>query len=122
MAYDSDTGREEIMSFGRLTPKQFEDPARDRRDSPRRPMFKSAKLIFNDNQSVVDCVLRDISVSGARVRVATWFNCHKQVVLKEQVVLKISRGVSYSCDVVWSHDNQVGLRFHEQADLKSVGK
>ena len=104
------------MAFGKLDPKQFQDPARNRRASPRRRQYKSATLIFNDNQSVVDCVLRDISTTGARVQVQGWFDC------PEQVLLKISKGLSYSSDVVWSRDNQLGLRFHEQADLKLVGK
>ncbi len=104
------------MAFGKLDPKQFQDPARNRRARPRRRQYKSAKLIFNDNQSVVDCVLRNISTTGARVQVGGWFDC------PEQVLLKISKGLSYSSDVVWSRDNQLGLRFHEQADLKLVGK
>ncbi len=104
------------MSFGKRDPKQFQDPAMDRRANPRRRMYKSAKLIFNDNQSVVDCVLRDISASGARVQVKGWFEC------PEQVVLKLSDGLSHSSDLVWSRNNQLGLRFHGQAELELVGK
>ena len=104
------------MSFGKRDPKQFLDPANNRRASPRRRQYKAAKLVFNDNQSVVDCVVRDISDTGARVRVGGWFDC------PERLVMKVSDGVSYSAEVVWFQNHELGLRFHGKANLEMVEK
>jgi hypothetical protein len=104
------------VSFGKRDPKQFEDPAKDRRRSPRRRQYKAAKLVFNDNQSVVDCILRDISGTGARVQLDGWFDC------PAQVLLKLSNGLAFLSDVVWSRDNQLGLHFREQVKVELLGQ
>ena len=56
------------MSIGKKEPTQVKSTADDHRDSRRERRFLGAKLVFNNDQSVIDCVLRDISATGARVR------------------------------------------------------
>ena len=107
---------EKPVSFGKRDPKQFKEPGRDRRRSKRRRQYKAAKLIFNDNQSVIDCILRDISGTGARVQLESWFDC------PEQVLLRLSDGLAFLSDVVWSRDNQLGLHFREQVRVELLGK
>ncbi len=104
------------VSFGKRDPKQFEESGKSLRRSTRRRQYKAAKLIFNDNRSVVDCILRDISGTGARVQLESWFDC------PEQVLLRLSDGLAFLSDVVWSRDNQLGLNFREQVQVDLLGK
>ena len=41
----------------------------ERRSIYRRRALKTGKIIFNDRQSVIDCVVRDESDAGARLKV-----------------------------------------------------
>lgn len=84
----------------------------ERRASPRVRRYKAAKLAFkdkNDNQTTVDCMLCDISASGARVRLKSLFDGPTQVVL--EVIDDFKR----SADVMWYQNNELGLRFHAEA-------
>ena len=40
---------------------------KERRAHPRRRVLKRVKAVFNDRGSVADCVMRDISLGGARL-------------------------------------------------------
>lgn len=39
----------------------------ERRAHPRHRVIKRVKAVFNDNRSVFDCVMRDLSLGGARL-------------------------------------------------------
>jgi hypothetical protein len=43
----------------------------NRRQSARFRTLKGAKAVFNEGSSVVDCVVRDLSDTGARLKVET---------------------------------------------------
>ena len=110
------------MSIGNKKPTQVQEPTQvqdtsdEHRISQRQRQFKRAKLIFNNDQSVIDCVLRDISATGARVRLKGLFDGPKQI------VLKVSDNLTYSADVMWNRNNELGLRFHGEAKLEMAGK
>ncbi len=74
--------------------------------------MKTARIIFNNENSSVDCTLRDISDSGAKVRVNGWFD------VPQEVQLQIPEGVERfgqlaDCNVVWHHGDLLGLAFAE---------
>ena len=80
----------------------------ERRASPRIRRYKAAKLAFknkNDNQTVVDCLLHDISATGARVRLKRLFDG------PQQIVLEVNGDFKRSADVMWYLNNELGLRF-----------
>ena len=90
---------------------QTQHTGEERRASQRVRRYKPAKLAFknkNDNQTVVDCMLRDISVTGARVRLKSLFDGPKLVVLG--VIGDFTR----SADVMWYRNNELGLRFRDE--------
>ncbi len=83
----------------------------ERRASLRIRRYKAAKLAFknkNDNQTVVDCMLRDISATGARVRLKSLFDG------PNQIVLEVIDDFALSADVMWYRDNELGLRFRDE--------
>ncbi len=77
----------------------------ERRGAVRRRRLKSAKIIFNDASSVIDCRIRDISTTGARLECESAYSCPKEMVLED------SDGNSVACEVVWATDTQLGVRF-----------
>jgi hypothetical protein len=52
----------------------------ERRASPRQRRLQGGKIVFNDNSSVITCVVRDLSKTEARLGVASpvgipdWFD------------------------------------------------
>jgi hypothetical protein len=60
------TARVDAMS--QVCAKSFEE----RRASPRQRRFNGAKIVFNNNSSVIDCIVRDLSAHGARLVVASF--------------------------------------------------
>ena len=83
------------------------------RISQRRRQLKSAKLAFNNESSVIDCVVRDISDHGAGVR------CESTAHIPNNVILRVTNGSIYEAEVVWRSDTQLGLRFKESQELKN---
>jgi PilZ domain len=43
----------------------------DNRSTSRNRTLKTAKIILNDNQSVIDCAVKDISTAGAKIKTPT---------------------------------------------------
>lgn len=105
------------MAIGKRDPKALQEQVENHRDNQRLRQYKAAKLIFNDDQSVIDCVLRDLSPTGARVRLGDLL-----VDCPQQLVLKISDGVTFSADVMWHRNNELGLQFHGEVNLEIAGK
>jgi hypothetical protein len=55
------TARVDAMS--QACAKSFDE----RRASPRQRRLNGAKIVFNNNSSVIDCIVRDLSPHGARL-------------------------------------------------------
>ena len=77
----------------------------EKRIAPRHRVFKHGVLAFNDGGSV-DCTVRSLSATGARIDV---FN---PIGLPGNFVLLIeSDHFSRPCHSVWSRDKQIGVAF-----------
>jgi hypothetical protein len=78
----------------------------ERRVSPRQRRLNGAKIVFNNDSSVIDCVVRDLSPQGARLLVAS------PVGIPGQFDLRIERnGVCHPSKVAWRANNQIGVMF-----------
>ncbi|HEX9446898.1 MAG TPA: PilZ domain-containing protein [Dongiaceae bacterium] len=78
---------------------------RDRRIAPRRRVLKSAKILFNEDVSVFDCIIRDISESGARLSLGLFQP------LPKRFKLVVSDLGIHVCELVRSIGNDYGVRF-----------
>ena len=47
----------------------MDSASKERRGSPRRRVLKGSIILFNDRHSTLPCTVRDLSATGARVRV-----------------------------------------------------
>lgn len=77
----------------------------ERRKDQRHRTFKAGKIAFNRG-AVIDCTVRNLSRSGARLDIAD------QIVIPEQFMLLIERdNLQYPCYVEWRKENQIGVSF-----------
>ncbi len=72
-------------------------------------MLKGAKLLFNE--SVVDCLVLNVSETGARVRTAA------VVPIPDQVRLRLNDGATFSATVRWTRGVEFGFSFDGPASL-----
>jgi hypothetical protein len=81
------------------------DNITEKRREPRHRVLKSGRLAFQGGGGV-DCTVRSISPTGARIDVAN------PVGLPESFTLLIEADhVMRHCHPVWSHDRQIGVAF-----------
>ena len=80
----------------------------ERRGSPRTKVFKKGKLIHTNNLTVFDCMIRDISETGARL------SCGETALMPKEMrlVLHSQREVRL-VRVVWRRPREIGVQFLE---------
>jgi hypothetical protein len=80
----------------------------DNRYVPRRRVLKGGKIIFPDGTMVADCVIRNLSVAGARLDVpATLALPHEFKLLDVQTERR------YIAKVAWRRGDQMGVEFSD---------
>jgi hypothetical protein len=78
----------------------------DARIAARRRVLKAGVVAYNDRHVTLSCVVRDISATGARVRV------EGSVSAPDTFELLIDAdGFEVNCQVVWRKDSEAGVRF-----------
>ena len=72
----------------------------------RRRVFNGAKVIFHNGASVIDCIVRDMSEHGAKIRMS------RPTVLPGTIELLINRNNSVvPARVCWNKGTDAGLAF-----------
>jgi hypothetical protein len=77
----------------------------NRRITLRKKTLKSAKIIFNKKQSVIDCFVRDVSDTGAKLQVSDLAG------IPRTFTLIFNDGSSHECERVRAHGAELGVRF-----------
>jgi hypothetical protein len=91
--------------MAKLRAMAMSELASDKRIAPRHRVFKHGVLAFNGGGSV-DCTVRSLSETGARIDVVN------PVGLPESFVLVIETDhFSRHCHSVWSRNKQIGVAF-----------
>ena len=78
----------------------------ERRRSARRRVFKSAICTHSGKHIGVPCTVRDISQSGARLRIEATMAVCKQF----ELLIEID-GLEAKCDTIWRKGHEMGVRF-----------
>ena len=86
------------------TGKAPQDPKNQRR-SPRRRVLKEGKLIFGKAQSVVDCVIDNMSEGGAHIRMIS-----SHGVPQDFYLVEANRGIIHKAEVAWRTTTGIGLK------------
>jgi hypothetical protein len=81
------------------------DPAQQRSRAKRQRTLIGAKVVFNDLMSVYDCTIRDLSDSGARVKL------NAPVQIPPSFMLRFSDGRIRRCKVRRRNALELGIEF-----------
>ena len=77
----------------------------ERRKDERYRVLKAGKIAFNHG-AVIDCTVRNLSKSGARLDVVNQFG------IPDQFILLIERdNLQFPCYVEWRKERQIGVSF-----------
>jgi hypothetical protein len=84
----------------------MDSESKERRNAPRRRVLKGSIAAFNDRHSTLPCSVRDLSATGARIRVEA------AAVPPDRFVLIIELdGFEADCEVVNRRGRDIGVRF-----------
>ena len=86
--------------------EQAADEAEHERDSDRKRVLKGAHIAFNDEFSSVECVIRNLSETGAYIVVKDGILVPNQFVLHSEL-----DGFKVECEIMWRKANTFGVRF-----------
>jgi hypothetical protein len=89
-------------------------PASDVRSSKRVRSIIGGKVVFNDRQSVVDCIIRDLSENGAKLV----FSGHVQLPDEFDLELPMKER-TYRARVMWRKAETCGVQFLDAAEGRS---
>lgn len=86
--------------------------AKERRKSLRRSFTQPAGLFHTDGKRICACIMRDISDSGARLKLGERSDSAKPQ-LPPRFILAISKSgnVFRRCELIWHRKDEVGVRF-----------
>ncbi len=87
-------------------------PPDERRQAPRRRTLLGGIVIHGPAGMTLDCAIRNLSDSGARIRITGHEALGRPVAL-----LAYSLDQAFEADVVWQHDSEAGLAFTRPLDL-----
>lgn len=79
---------------------------KERRQFPRQALQKAARVLFNENQPVLDCIVFDVSSRGAGIQLAP--NQHAPELFELTFDNFRSRR---QCRLVWQHNDKIGVCF-----------
>lgn len=77
----------------------------ERRDAVRIARPKDGRIVLDDGVASIDCRIRDISTTGARLE------CEAAAEWPPALVLLDSAGNRIDCEVVWNAGKALGVRF-----------
>jgi hypothetical protein len=80
----------------------------DKRSTPRQRSFLKGRVLFNGGQTSLECLIRDISSSGARLELSA------SVTLPDRFDLYLPhRDETCKVQIQWRRDNQLGIAFEQ---------
>ena len=87
----------------------------ERRSSARQKSFLQGRIYFNNRRSSVDCLIRDVSETGARLKFS------ETIAVPEAIELYIpNREEIHRARVEWRTGNEMGVSFGEEVRSPSI--
>ncbi len=85
----------------------------ERRRAGRLRALLAGKLANDDATTSIDCVIRNISDTGAMIETTT-----PQLIPNRLHLVQIKEGVAWDVEVIWRRGNRIGLTLGERHDLR----
>src|ERR1700733_5593950 len=92
--------------------------ASDKRAAPRRRVLKEGKIVFSHGNFVIDCIIDNMSETGAHLRVQG-----RPYVPAEFLLVEVSKSVVHKAVIARRTDKGLGIRFDgllEDASLRDA--
>lgn len=86
----------------------------EERKEPRIATQLGGKIAFGDPSAAFNCVICNLSASGAMVELAV-----PTLLPREVLLLNMQQGLAYEATVVWNKGRQVGLSFLRKHDIRT---
>jgi hypothetical protein len=87
----------------------------ERRSSSRQKSFLQGRIYYNNRRSTVDCLIRDLSEAGARLKLS------EAITVPEAMELYIpNREEVHRARVEWRSGNEMGVSFGDEVRAPSV--
>ena len=77
----------------------------ERRGAPRQRVLKGAHIVINDGFSTFKCTVRNLSETGARIKVESI------VGIPDSFQLAMDDGRKFACTAVWKTATEIGVKF-----------
>jgi hypothetical protein len=92
----------------------------NQRYDPRFRTLKRGRIYFNDEQSSMDCQVRDMSSTGTKVKIQSYYDFSGDVIL--ELIDTNGPSIFYDCEVAWQTNEQVGLHHKMKMEKDASGK
>ncbi len=87
----------------------------DHRQQRRQRAFLGAKIVYGEQDFTLDCVVRDLTGTGARLKLPDG-----QAVPDRFILLEFRSGVAYEAHVVWKRHPEIGVSFLSQQPVSDA--
>jgi hypothetical protein len=89
-------------------------PNNDRRKvQPRGRVFLGGKVVYEKGDLSYDCVIRDLTETGARIKLESDAPLPKQIHL-----IDYKKGIVHTAEIAWSTPPEHGVKFTRSMDLR----
>jgi hypothetical protein len=84
----------------------WEHAMQERRQESRRRALKTARIVFNNRFSAIDCTVRNLSQHGAMLLVSGPHG------IPDAFLLELDEGATlHDCRVIWREEKRIGVEF-----------
>ena len=83
-------------------------PDNENRQTQRRSTLKGGRIVFNAGRSTINCTVRNLSASGAKLQVAS------VVGIPDTFDLVLDAGARQACRVAWRSLKELGVAFRTE--------
>ena len=85
----------------------------DEQRQARRPrVLLTGRLVYGPDWLTLDCVIRDLTPEGARVKLAG-----PSMISDPLVLVEVNSGLAHQCEISWKRFPEIGVRFMRTDDL-----
>ena len=84
------------------------DPQTEHRATQRRPTLKGGRIVFNAGRSTIDCTVRNLSATGAKLQVSS------VVGIPDTFDLMLDGHTKQPCRIKWRRLKEIGVGFQRE--------